>query len=58
MNAFKRIICITAIVLGFFNLLDAKHHKEKKKTTKSLVSLKWALTLCRMRKSCNQSWMI
>ncbi|RVZ90599.1 ABC transporter substrate-binding protein, partial [Helicobacter pylori] len=30
MNAFKRIICITAIVLGFFNLLDAKHHKEKK----------------------------
>lgn len=58
MNIFKRIICITAIVLGFFSLLDAKHHKEKKKTTKSLVSLKWALTLCRMHKSCNQSWMI
>ncbi|RVZ90570.1 ABC transporter substrate-binding protein, partial [Helicobacter pylori] len=30
MNIFKRIICVTAIVLGFFNLLDAKHHKEKK----------------------------
>lgn len=58
MNIFKRVISVGVIILGLFNLLDAKHHKEKKKTTKSLVSLKWALTLCRMRKSCNQSWMI
>lgn len=58
MNAFKRIISVGVIALGLFNLLDAKHHKEKKKTTKSLVSLKWALTLCRMRKSCNQLWTI
>ncbi len=58
MNIFKRVISVGVIVLGLFNLLDAKHHKEKKKTTKSLVSLKWALTLCRMHKSCNQLWMI
>lgn len=58
MNVFKRIISVGVIALGLFNLLDAKHHKEKKKSMKSLVSLKWALVLCRMRKSCNQSWMI
>ncbi len=58
MNIFKRVISVGVIVLGLFNLLDAKHHKEKKKTTKSLVSLKWALTLCRMHKSCNQLWTI
>lgn len=58
MNIFKRVISVGVIALGLFNLLDAKHHKEKKKTAKSLVSLKWVLTLCRMRKSYNQSWMI
>lgn len=58
MNIFKRVISVGVIVLGLFNLLDAKHHKEKKKTTKSLVSLKWALTPFRMHKSCNQSWTI
>ncbi|GAA7360116.1 MetQ/NlpA family ABC transporter substrate-binding protein [Helicobacter pylori] len=40
MNAFKHIICITAIVLGFFNLLDAKHHKEKKENHKITRELK------------------
>lgn len=31
MNAFKRIISVGVIALGLFNLLDAKHHKEKRK---------------------------
>lgn len=30
MNIFKRIISVGVIALGLFNLLDAKHHKEKK----------------------------
>ncbi|WP_104687732.1 MetQ/NlpA family ABC transporter substrate-binding protein [Helicobacter acinonychis] len=36
MNIFKRITCVTAIILSFFNLLDAKHHKKKNEITREL----------------------